>query len=146
MLVSTKTPIKSDARVLEVNLSFQLVPINIHHWYLRIHRMIVTKRLRIWKKISSTFWCFFSFCTGLSSLYCLWFSITAMIVVFKQKRFFNWKRLQNACSALILGQLECSVFRKGILSCVNKVQHCLEEKRWFNNFKIIRSTFVQFVY
>ena len=39
------------AQVLEVLLSFQLVPINIHHC-LRVHRMIVTKRLRIWKKIT----------------------------------------------------------------------------------------------
>ena len=40
------------AQVLEVLLSFQLVPINIHHWHLRIHRTIVTKSLRIWKKIT----------------------------------------------------------------------------------------------
>ena len=46
----TQTPIKSDAQVLVVLLSFQLVPINIHHWHLRIHRTIVTKSLRIWKK------------------------------------------------------------------------------------------------
>ena len=146
MLVSTKTPIKSDARVLEVNLSFQLVPINIHHWYLRIHRMIVTKRLRIWKKISSTFWCFFLSVPDYHRYIVYDFPSRRWFLFLNKKDFFNWKRLQNACSALILGQLECSVFRKGILSCVNKVQHCLEEKRWFNNFKIIRSTFVQFVY
>ena len=48
----TQTPIKSCAQVLVVLLSFQLVPINIHHWHLRIHRMIVTKRLRICKKLT----------------------------------------------------------------------------------------------